>query len=138
VRADGLPVAAVATGAGQDPAADLRATIAAVVGVVAEAGRMRERPLLAIATDSIANRLLDLGRALGQVSRITALAGPLADAVGAPLPSPRYVDVAGARFVRRGSCCLLDHTPHGALCTSCPRRPPAERAALLERAAGRF
>jgi hypothetical protein len=138
VRSDGVPVAAVATGAGGNPAADLRATVAAVVGVVAEAGRMRERPLWAIATDSIANLLLELGRALGDVPASTALAGALAAAVGAPLPLPRFVDVAGARFVRRASCCLLDRTPYGTLCTSCPRRPPVERRARLERAARWF
>ena len=135
VRADWLPVAAVASGAGSDVAADLRTTLAAVVGAVAEAGGMRERPLWAIATDSIANRLLDLGRALGDVPAATALAAPLAAAVGAPLPMPRYVDVSRARFVRRASCCLLYALPHGSLCTSCPRRTPDDRHALLERAA---
>jgi ferric iron reductase protein FhuF len=138
LRPDGLPVAAVATGAGTDPAADLRTTLAAVVAALAQAGRMRERPLWAIATDSIANRLLDLGRATGDVPAATALAGPLAAAVGAPLPMPRYVDVGRARFVRRASCCLVYLTPHGTLCTSCPRRAPAERTALLENAARWF
>jgi hypothetical protein len=135
---DGLPVAAVAAGAGADPAADLRTTLAAVVGAVADAGRMRDRALWAIATDSIANRLLDLGRALGDVPRVTALAAPLVQAVGAPLPAPRYVDVGSARFTRRASCCLIYRLPGGSLCTSCPRRPPAERAELLERAARWF
>jgi hypothetical protein len=120
-----------------DLAADLRTTIAAVVGAVAEAGRMRERPLWAIATDSLANRLLAVGRAVGDVAAATALADPLAAAVGAPLPAPRYVDVAGARFTRRASCCLLYRVPHEALCTSCPRRDPAQRRVLLEDAAQR-
>jgi ferric iron reductase protein FhuF len=135
---DGLPVAAVATAAGGEPAADLRTSLAAVVGALAEAGRMRERPLWAIATDSIANRLLDLGRATGDVPAATALAAPLADAIGAPLAMPRYVDVGRARFVRRASCCLVYLTPHGSLCTSCPRRTPAERVALWEAAARWF
>jgi len=121
-----------------DVAAELRESLGAVVAAVAEAGRMRERPLWAIATDSIANRLLALGRALGDVPRATALAAPLAAAVGAPLPVPRYVDVGGARFTRRASCCLLYRVPHEPMCTSCPRRPPAERHVLLEDAAGRF
>ena len=120
-----------------DLAADLRTTIAAVVGAVAEAGRMRERPLWAIATDSLANRLLAVGRAVGDVAAATALADPLAAAVGAPLPAPRYVDVAGARFTRRASCCLLYRVPHEALCTSCPRRDPVQRQVLLEDAAQR-
>jgi ferric iron reductase protein FhuF len=99
---------------------------------------MRERPLWALATDSIANQLLALGRAVGDVAAATALAAPLAAAIGAPLPMPRYVDVAGARFTRRASCCLVDRLPSGTRCTSCPRRPPAERLALLEQAARWF
>ena len=137
-RPDGLPVAAVSAAPGSDAAAELRSSLAAVVPAVADAGRMGQRPLWAIATDSIANQLLALGRALGDVPRVTALAGPLADAIGAPLPAPRYVDVAGARFTRRASCCLMVELPGGALCTSCPRRPPAERASLLEQAARWF
>jgi ferric iron reductase protein FhuF len=136
--AGGLPVAAVSSAPAGDVAAELRESLGAVVAAVAEAGRMRERPLWAIATDSIANRLLALGRALGDVPRATALAAPLAAAVGAPLPVPRYVDVGGARFTRRASCCLLYRVPHEPMCTSCPRRPPAERHVLLEDAAGRF
>jgi ferric iron reductase protein FhuF len=131
------PVAAVSGVRGGDTAAELRESIAAVVAAVAEAGRMRERPLWAIAADSLANRLLDLGRALGDVPRVTGLAAPLAAAIGSPLPAPRYVEVAGARFTRRASCCLLYRAPHGSLCTSCPRRPPAERQTLLEQAAAR-
>jgi hypothetical protein len=108
------------------------------VAAVAEAGGMRERPLWAIATDSLANRLLALGQARGDVARATALAVPLATAVGPPLPVPRYEDVAGRRFVRRASCCLLCEVPHQLMCTSCPRRPPAERQILLEDAAARL
>jgi hypothetical protein len=138
VLSGGQPVAAVAAAPAEDLAAELRESIAAVVAAVAEAGGMRERPLWAIATDSLANRLLALGRALGDVPRATALAAPLAAAVGAPMPAPRYEDVAGARFTRRASCCLLYRVPHEPTCTSCPRRPPAERQILLEDAASRF
>jgi hypothetical protein len=130
--AGGLPVAATSSAPPGDVAAELREALAAVVTAVAAAGGVRERPLWAIATDSIANRLLALGRALGDVEAVTALAGPLAAAVGAPLPVPRYVDVRGTRFTRRASCCLLYRVPGEPLCTSCPRRPPAERRALLE------
>ena len=137
-RADGLPVAAVAGSGTDDVAADLRETLAAVIGAVAAAGRAAERPLWAIATDSIANQLLALGRALGDVPGVTAHAVPLARAIGEPLPVPRYVDVAGARFTRRASCCLMLEVPGGALCTSCPRRPPSERQALLAQAARWF
>lgn len=131
-----LPVAAVARGPGSgDLAADLRASLGDVVAAVAEAGRMRERPLWAIATDSLADRLLVLGRAVGDVGRATALAAPLAAAVGPPLPAPRYEDVGTSRFVRRASCCLLDRTPGMPTCTACPHRRPGERRALLERLA---
>ena len=133
-----LPVAAVAAGPGSgDLAADLRGSLDAVVRAVAEAGDMGDRPLWAIATDSLANRLLVLGQAAGDVDRVTGLAVPLAEAVGASLPVPRYEDAGGRRFVRRASCCLVDRTAWGATCTSCPARPPDERRQLLERLARR-
>ena len=138
VRSDGLPVAAVSGAVTDDVAADLRGTLTAVIRAVAATGQMGERPLWAIATDSIANQLLALGRALGDVPAATAHATPLAAAIGSPLPMPRYVDVAGARFAQRASCCLMVELPGGALCTSCPRRTPAERQALLEQAARWF
>jgi ferric iron reductase protein FhuF len=134
----GRPVAALSAAPAGDLAAELREALAAVVAAVAEAGDMRERPLWAIATDSLANRLLALGRALGDVPRATALAAPLAAAVGPPMPAPRYQDVSGVRFTRRASCCLLYRVPHEPMCTSCPRRPPEERQILLEDAATRF
>ncbi|TFV48519.1 (2Fe-2S)-binding protein [Blastococcus sp. TF02A_35] len=133
---DGRPVAAVSSAASDDPAGGLRELLGAVVPPLAEAAGMRERPLWAVATDSLANGLLALGRALGDVPAVTALAGPLAAAVGPPLPAPGYVDVAGARFTERVSCCLLDRLPGGSTCVSCPARPPAERQALLARLAG--
>jgi hypothetical protein len=132
------PIAAVATAVDGDLAGDLRASLSAVISAVAQAGRMRERPLWAIATDSLANQLLAIGRAVGDVPAVTALAGPLAAAIGPPLPVPRYVDVGGARFTRRASCCLVVELPGGDLCTSCPRRPPADRLLQLERAARWF
>lgn len=141
----GVPVAATTCAAppGSALADDLRESLAAVVAAVAEAGGMRELPLWAIATDSLANGLLALGRAVGDVGAATALAGPLAAAVGRPLPAPRYVDVprpdgSTARFTHRASCCLAYRVPHEVVCTSCPRRPPAERRVLLEDAATRF
>ncbi|SDN52195.1 FhuF 2Fe-2S C-terminal domain-containing protein [Geodermatophilus sp. DSM 45219] len=134
----GTPVAATSSAPGADTAGELRETLAAVVDAVATAGEMRPRPLWAIAADSLANRLLALGRALGEEHRVTGLAAPLAAAVGAPLPGPRYVDVAGVRFTRRVSCCLLYRLPPEPLCTSCPRRPAAEREVLLEDTAARM
>jgi hypothetical protein len=135
VGSGGLPVAATSTALAADPGAELRELLTGVVGAVAEVGGMRERPLWAIATDSLAAGLLTLGRVLGAVSAVTALAGRLADAIGPPLPVPRYEDVAGSRFVHRASCCLVYRVPDGALCTSCPRRLPSERRILLEQRA---
>ncbi|WP_299955269.1 (2Fe-2S)-binding protein [uncultured Modestobacter sp.] len=139
----GTPVAAT-TRAGQgDLVPELRTALAAVVSAVAEAGDMRERPLWAIATDSLANRLLAVGRAVGDVEAVTALAAPLAAAIGTPLPGPRYVDVSApagrtVRFTRRASCCLLWQVPHEVVCTSCPRRDPVQRQVLLEDLAERM
>ena len=131
------PVAAEAGGPGTgDVGADLRASLSAVTAAVAEAGRIRERPLWAVATDSLANRLLALGQAIGEPARVADLAAPLAARIGPPLPLPRYEDVAGRRFVLRSSCCLLDRTPGGPTCVSCPGRPADERRGLLERLAG--
>ena len=129
VGSGGLPVAATSAALGADPGAELRDLLSSVIAAVAAAGGIRQRPLWAIATDSLANGLLTLGRMVGDVPAVTGLAGRLAEAVGAPLTAPRYVDVGGARFVRRASCCLVYRLPGGPLCTSCPRRPPAERAA---------
>ncbi|MGY1615253.1 (2Fe-2S)-binding protein [Geodermatophilus sp. SYSU D00691] len=136
--AGGLPVAAVSAAPATDVAEELRAALAQAVAAVASAGGLRERPLWAIATDSIANRLLALGRAVGDVGAATSLAVHLGRAIGPPLPVPRYVDVGGARFVRRVSCCLLYRVPHEPMCASCPHRPPAERQVLLEDAAERM
>jgi ferric iron reductase protein FhuF len=138
VRPDGLPAAAVAAASGRDPAEELRTTLEALIAAVAAAGHVRERPLWAVATDSLATVLLTLGRGLGDVAGVTARAAPLAAGIRSPLPPPRYVDVSGVRFVRRASCCLVDRLPGGSLCTSCPRRPPTERAGLLTAAARRF
>jgi len=135
VGSGGLPLAATSAALGADPGAEVRELLDLLVAAVAAAGSMRTQPLWAIATDSLANGLLTLGRMTGDVRTATALAGRVATEVGPPLPVPRYVDVGGARFVRRASCCLVYRLPGGPLCTSCPRRPPAERAALLERAA---
>ena len=123
-------------------AAALRDSFDCAIPAVARAGAKRERPLWAIATDSLANRLLLLGRARGEVERAGSLAATLAELIGAPLPSPRYVDVdrrppgkGHARFVRRASCCLVYLEPGEAKCVSCPRLTPDRRTALLRTAA---
>jgi ferric iron reductase protein FhuF len=138
VLPDGLPVAATSQAPAGELGRELRTTLGAVIPAIAAAGHLRERPLWAIATDSLATVLLTLGRALGDVATATGLAAPLAAAIGPVLPSPRYEDVGGSRFVRRASCCLLHRLPGGPVCTSCPRRPPAERQLLLRDTAGRW
>lgn len=132
---DDDPVKAAATA--------LRDSLDVLIPAVARAGAIREPPLWALATDSLANRLLWVGRARGEVDRAAALAARLAELVGWPLPAPRFVDVARqpprpghARFVRRASCCLIYLEPGTPKCASCPRLAPAERTALLRRAAG--
>ncbi|MEJ7771642.1 MAG: (2Fe-2S)-binding protein [Geodermatophilaceae bacterium] len=123
-------------------AAALRDSLELAIPAVASAGATRERPLWALATDSLANRLLWLGRASGSVDRATSLAATLVERIGSPMPVPRYVDIelpaprAGkVRFVRRGSCCLIYLEPREAKCASCPRMSPQSREALLRAAA---
>jgi hypothetical protein len=121
-----------------EPGPDLRETLAELIDTVCTLTGLRPRPLWAIAVDSLANRLLTFGRARHDVEAATALAHRLAASIRGPVPAPRFVDVDGARFVTRMSCCLLYRTAGGELCTSCPRRPAGERTALLRRAAPGF
>lgn len=134
--ADGLPIGATSSAPGGDVPAELRGTLSAAVTAVAAAGGVRTRPLWAIATDSIASRLLMVGSQVGDVPRATALAVSLAGEIGPPLLTPGFVDVAGTRFVRRVSCCQLYRAPGQPMCTACPRRPEAERTALLRKLCG--
>jgi hypothetical protein len=91
--------------------------------VVRQTGAPR-RALWAIATDSLANRVLWAGKS-------PAVAETLAAAVGPVLPAPRYVEVSGRLVVRRASCCLIYLAPGQAKCTSCPRQTPEERLRRL-------
>ncbi len=123
-------------------AAALRGSFEIAFPAIARAGARRERPLWAIGTDSLANRLLWVGRARGEVDRATSVAGALARMVGPPMPAPRYVDLdrrpprtGQARFVRRGSCCLVYLEPGQPKCASCPRLAAADRTAALRAAA---
>ncbi len=125
-----------------DLAGALRDALDEVIPSVARAGARRERPLWAIAVDSLANRLLWIGRALGEVDRASALARTLARSIGEPMPAPRYVDIdrcaprgGQMRFVRRASCCLVYLAPGELMCASCPRLTPEIRAARLRVAA---
>ena len=134
----GMPAAAISRRTGPDDAGPaLGATFGLLVDGLCAVGGLRPRPLWAIATDSLATRLLALGRAQGRLDRATTLARDLVGSMGAPVPLPRFVDVAGARFLVRSSCGLLFRAG-GDLCTSCPRRPADQRQELLERAAPGF
>lgn len=101
----------------------LAEALATAVGAVAAASGARERALWAIATDSLANRVLWAG---GPASVAAELA-----ATG-PMPVPRYVSVHGTRVVRRASCCLIYEAPGERKCVSCPRQLPSERWLRLE------
>lgn len=97
-----------------------------VTSVSAVSGAPR-RALWAIASDSLANRVLWAG---GATASATALAAD------DRLPAPRFVDVAGQRVVRRSSCCLIFESPGQQKCTSCPRQLPDDRLRRLRQALG--
>ncbi len=78
--------------------------------------------LWAIATDSLANRVLWAGGSPDVALELAA---------DSRLPRPRYVEVAGRRVVRRASCCLIYEAPGQQKCTSCPRQHPDERLRRL-------
>lgn len=135
----GIVSAAVSHASGPaDPGRDLGESLGVLIETVCVLTGLRPRPLWAVAVDSLATRLLSFGRARHDVERATALARELAASSGAPVPGPRFVDVDGARFVVRMSCCQLYRIPGAELCTSCPRRSADDRAGLLARAAPDF
>ncbi|PXY28325.1 (2Fe-2S)-binding protein [Prauserella muralis] len=98
--------------------------IAAVSGATA-------RSLWAVAVDSIANRLLWAGSAVGDPARAMRLAETLGEALGPGVPRPRFVHVGRRPVVRRASCCLIYEATGGDKCASCPRQTPAEREERL-------
>ncbi|WP_141134714.1 (2Fe-2S)-binding protein [Haloechinothrix alba] len=110
--------------------------IGAVVERFSATSGARSRALWAIAADSIANRLLWAGQAAGDVHRATALAAPLAEAIGTDLPRPRYTEIGPHRVVRRVSCCLIDRATGGEKCVSCPNQHPDVRDRRIRRALG--
>ncbi|MEV0360952.1 (2Fe-2S)-binding protein [Nocardia sp. NPDC050697] len=101
----------------------LRASLASVIATVAQASGAGIPALWAVVADAIGNRAIDAGAA--------AIAPALAHDVGGKLPTPRFQEVAGRTFVKRISCCLVFEAPGCAMCTSCPKRPAAEREQLL-------
>ncbi|MBF6170206.1 (2Fe-2S)-binding protein [Nocardia blacklockiae] len=130
IRPDGgvervLPADPVA-GAEPDPAAvgpALRNTLGRIIPAVAEVSGAGVASLWAIVADAIGNRALDAGD--GEAG------ARLAREVAGRLPVPRFTDVGARTFVRRISCCLVFEVPGCDMCTSCPKRPAAERRRLL-------
>lgn len=86
------------------------------------------RALHAIATDSIANRLLWMDAA--------DRAAPLVASIGLHMPVPRFIDVNGTPVVRRASCCLIYQASAQPKCLSCPRQDPETRKSRLRAALG--
>ncbi|MEV0333887.1 (2Fe-2S)-binding protein [Nocardia sp. NPDC050717] len=107
-------------------AAALRETLTAVIPQVAAVSGAGVPALWAVVADAIGNRALDAGA--GEAGT------RLAAEVGGRLPAPRFVTVGARTFVKRISCCLVYEVPSCQMCTSCPKRPAAERAALLAEA----
>lgn len=114
-----------------DAVAPLTEALRAVIEALAEVSAVRTRSLWALTTDSIANRCLDVGAALGDRALGSAFSEDLIAKMDAPLPAPRFVDVDGRRFTKRCSCCLLYITEGADMCTSCPRRTPSDRLRRL-------
>ncbi|WP_405493249.1 (2Fe-2S)-binding protein [Nocardia sp. NBC_00511] len=107
----------------------LRYTLSRVIPVVAEVSGAGVAALWAIVADAIGNRALDIGA--------EEAGARLARDVAGRLPVPRFQDVGGRTFVRRISCCLVFEVPGCEMCTSCPKRPAAQRETLLGEVAAR-
>ncbi|WP_068152482.1 hypothetical protein [Rhodococcoides corynebacterioides] len=122
------------------------ASFADAVDALVEAVRRRVpsvsgASLWAIASDSVANRALDVACALDRVDDAPRWAALLtSERRRHPFPTPRFVDVTAngrsRRFLRRSSCCRVVDAGED-LCTSCPRRTPADRAARWAALVGR-
>lgn len=124
LQPDGRIVEAQSSAFSGDMAARVRGMLGSAVAAVAKVSGARERQLWAIATDSLANRLLWAGQSDQAVS--------FAAAIGPELPAPRYVEVNGRQFVRRVSCCLIYQGTRTDKCTSCPRQTPETRLTRLQ------
>ena len=107
----------------------LRDSVSRIVPAVAEVSGASVASLWAIAADTIGNRALDAGDPEAGTR--------LAHDVAGRLPLPRFAEVGGRTFVRRISCCLVFEVPGCRMCTSCPKRPNAERDELLAELAAR-
>ena len=105
----------------------LGAVLEVCVDAVAAASGAAVPALWAIATDSLANRVLWAGGSASDAAELAA---------DQRLPRPRYVEMAGTRVVRRASCCLIYEAPGQQKCTSCPRQHPDERLRRLRSVLG--
>jgi len=121
---DAAASATVSRADAPDRVADLVATC---VAVVAPASGASPRALWAIASDSLANRVLWAG---GGEAAATALAAD------ERFPRPRFVAVGGQLVVRRSSCCLVYESPGQRKCVSCPRQSPNDRLRRLREVFG--
>ncbi|MEU1980375.1 (2Fe-2S)-binding protein [Nocardia sp. NPDC019395] len=101
----------------------LREALAVVIDRISAVSGVRKPALWAVVTDVIASWAVDAGAP--QVGQ------RLAAEMGGTVPAPRFVEISGRTFVRRASCCLIYEAPGCEKCVSCPKRPPAEREALL-------
>ncbi|EHR49629.1 putative Fe-S protein [Saccharomonospora marina XMU15] len=111
----------------------LGAALDAAISAAARVSGATARSLWAVATDSVANRMLWAGSATAAPQRAMRLAEALAEAVGGPMPRPRFEFVGERPVVRRCSCCLIYEAelPGVEKCASCPRQPPQQRAQRL-------
>ncbi|WP_280468267.1 (2Fe-2S)-binding protein [Nocardia cyriacigeorgica] len=117
-------------GNGATPAGTaLQETLTAVIAQVAAVSGARPAALWAVVADAIGNRAIDAGA--------PAAGTRLATDIGGRLPSPRFTEIGARTFVRRISCCLVYEVPGCQMCTSCPKRPAAERERLLTELAAR-
>ncbi|WP_155981647.1 (2Fe-2S)-binding protein [Nocardia sp. BMG111209] len=103
--------------------ATLRETLGRIIPVVAEVSGAGVPSLWAIVADAIGNRALDAGAPEAGTRLAAEVAGQL--------PVPRFTDAGGRTFVRRISCCLVYEVSGCQMCTSCPKRPAAQRLELL-------
>jgi hypothetical protein len=110
-----------------DPGKALAAALTPAITNIASVSGARTPALRAIATDSIANRLLWAGA--------PELAEPLIAGMDERMPRPRFAEVGPNTVVRRASCCLI-YLAALPKCVSCPRQRPEERQRRLRAALG--
>jgi hypothetical protein len=105
----------------------LAASLGTAITTITSVSSANPRALGAIATDSIANRLL-WASAPERAEEVVA-------SIRLGLPRPRYVTVGRTLAVKRVSCCLI-YEAGNPKCVSCPRQKPEEREARLRAALG--